>query len=155
MDLMLLVDLPDALPVVARWYYDEWGHKITNNSYERTCARIRGKLNRDKAPLHIVAVRDGAPLGVAQLKVREMDIYPDKGHWLGSLYVAPEVRGQGVAGKLVGTVMETARSFGIDRLYLQTERHDGGLYARLGWQALEQVRYRGLDVLIMERDLQG
>jgi hypothetical protein len=33
--------------------------------------------------------------------------------------------------------------------YLQTERHDGGLYARLGWQPLEEVHYHGVDVLVM------
>lgn len=155
MELKLLADHEDAIPTIARWYYDEWGHKDANNSYEQTCERIRGKLNRDKAPLHVVAVKDGDVLGVAQLKIREMNIYPDKEYWLGSVYVAPEARGRKIASRLCERVAEIARSLGIAILHLQTERtDDGGLYAGLGWKPIEQAHYHGVDVLVMERNLE-
>ncbi|MEH6405403.1 MAG: GNAT family N-acetyltransferase [Sneathiella sp.] len=154
MQLKFLVDYQGAIPVVARWYYEEWGHEVAGNSYEKTCERIRGKLNRDKVPLHIIAVENNNPLGVAQLKTQEMDIYPDKKYWLGSVYVASEARGRGIASKLAGKIVETANSFGIETLYLQTEKLvDGGLYSRVGWMPIEQVHYHGLDVLVMKRDL--
>lgn len=156
MELKFLADHEVAIPTIARWYYDEWGYKDANNSYEKTCERIRGKLNRDKVPLHIVAVDGENILGVAQLKIREMDIYPDKDYWLGSVYVAAEARGRKVASHLCERVIQVAQSLHIPTLYLQTDKiDDGGLYARLGWKPIEQVYYNGLDVLVMEKDLLG
>ena len=152
-DFSLLADCIEAVPVVARWYYDEWGHKAPNNSFEDTCKRVEGKLDRDRLPLHLLALDSGTPCGVAQLKIREMDIYPDKELWLGGVYVPPEYRGRGVASCLSDRVAEMAASFSGDSIYLQTERIDGGLYARLGWKPLEQVHYKGLEVLVMERKL--
>src|ERR1041384_6254418 len=97
MEFEFLADHPDAVPLVARWYFDQWGHRMAGNSYEKTCERIRGKLNRLRPPLHVVAVEAGAILAVAQIKLREMDIYPDKEHWLGGVFVSPDFRGKGIA----------------------------------------------------------
>ena len=154
MELKFLADHEDAIPTIAKWYYNEWGYREPENSFEKTCERIGGKLTRDKVPLHIVAVEDDNVLGAAQLKLYEMDIYPDKEYWLGSVYVAPSARGRKVASQLCERIVDIARSFNIPTLYLQTERiDDGGLYARLGWKPIEQVHYDGLDVLVMQRHL--
>ncbi|WP_347232124.1 hypothetical protein [Pseudoalteromonas sp. R3] len=48
---------------------------------------------------------------------------------------------------------QLAASFGVRELHLQTEQQDGGLYTRLGWQALERVNYRGVDVVVMYKRL--
>jgi len=40
-------------------------------------------------------------------------------------------------------------------LYLQTVRLSGGLYARLGWEPCENVCYKGVDVLVMERRIRA
>jgi GNAT superfamily N-acetyltransferase len=154
LELKFLADHPNAIPVIAQWYYDEWGHKVADNSYEKTCERIRGKLNRDKAPLHIIAIEDNNVMGTAQLKIREMDIYPDREYWLGSVYITPEFRGRKIASKLCDHIVDLAKSFGIRTLYLQTEKLDGGgLYARLGWKPIAKAYYNGLDVLVMEKNL--
>jgi GNAT superfamily N-acetyltransferase len=153
MKLGFLADHRDAIPVVAKWYFDQWGHKISYNSHAKTCARLRENLGNGDFPICMVAFENRIPLGAARLKLHEMDIYPERAHWLGSVFVAPEARGRNIASKLAGKVAETATSLGVRSLYLQTERLDGGLYANLGWLPLEQVRYRGLDVLVMERRL--
>lgn len=153
MDIELLADRPESIPTIARWYFHEWGHVDDSNGYEKTCTHIQGMLNRDHAPLHVLAVEDGRVLGVAQWKLREMDIYPDREHWVGGVYVSNESRGRGIASRLCVRAAQIAGSFGVDRLYLQTEKPDGGLYARLGWQPIEQVHYHGVDVLVMEKDL--
>jgi GNAT superfamily N-acetyltransferase len=151
MHFVLLADRTNAVPIVARWYFDEWGHAAADNTFERTCARINGKLNRDRAPLHVLAIEDDQVLGVAQLKLREMNMYPEWEHWLGGVFVPPQARGRGIASALCSKVQETAFSLGICALYLQTEKLDGGLYARLGWRGVDRVRYNGYDVLVMEK----
>ena len=152
MDFVFLADRQDAIPIIAGWYFEQWGH-ITKASVETTSAKMREALNRDKIPLFVLAVEDDEIVGVAELKYREMTIYPDKEHWIGGVFVPPAHRGKGIASRVANRIAEIARSLGVKTLHVQTERLDGGLYSRLGWAPFEQVNYRGLDVLVMERHL--
>jgi GNAT superfamily N-acetyltransferase len=156
MDCVLLFERPDAIVVVARWYYEEWGRDIPGNSAEKCAAWLTPLVNREHAPLHLAAV-DGGPtvLGAAIIKLREMEIFPEREHWLGGVFVAPEFRAQGVAAALSARAIELAPSLGVEDLYLQTERLDGGLYARVGFEALERVKSEGHDVLVMRKDLRS
>jgi GNAT superfamily N-acetyltransferase len=153
MQLALLIDHPEAIPLVARWYFDDHGHEIPGNSFEATCARIQGKLNRDIPPVHVLAISDGRPVGVAQWKRYEMPEYPDKEHWLGSVFVTPEHRGKSIGGLLANKVAEIAQSKGVKELYLSTERLDGGFYLRAGWTPYERTISRGDEVLVMIKTL--
>lgn len=148
-----LADRPDALPLIARWYFGEWGHLNPAATLEKIAARLFASMNRDTIPLVVLAVMGDEVIGSAELKYREMKIYPEKEHWLGGVFVVPEHRGKGVAVRLIDAVVETARILGVDLLHIQTERLDGGLYLKLGWERTEQVCYRGLDVLVMQRKL--
>jgi GNAT superfamily N-acetyltransferase len=143
-----LADRQDAIVTVAQWYYNEWG-KVPGNSVEQTIERIKGKLNRDNPPLHILAISTGRVLGVAQLKRREMSIYPEKEFWLGSLFVSHDFRGCGVGSALAEEIAVISKRFGIKELYLQTEVLDGGLYKRLGWNPIEATEYNGVQVFVM------
>ena len=153
MDFIYLADREDAIPLIAEWYFEQWHDRIEANSVAETARRLHNYLNRDEIPLIVLAVHSEEILGVAQLKYYEMDIYPEKEHWLGGVFVAPKHRGQGVAARLVKKMIEIARSLGVKTLHLQTDRLDGGLYARLGWRPVEIVRYRDLEVLAMKKDL--
>ena len=147
-------DRVDAIPIVTRWYFDEWGHSVPEASFEKTLATLRESLNRDKPPLVVLAVQGEIVVGAAELKPHEMlSVYPDKEPWLGGVFVRPDFRNRRIASQLAMKIVEIAESFGVDQLFLQTERLDGGLYARLGWRPIEQVNYRGCEVLVMERRL--
>lgn len=149
---VFLADRQEAIPTVAQWYYEEWG-RVPDNSVEKTIERIKGKLNRDKPPFHLLAVSGDQVLGVAQFKLDEMTIDPDKEFWLGSLFVAPEFRGCGVGSALAEKIASIAKDFGVEKLYLQTEALDGGLYQRLGWNVIEIAEYNQVRVAVMVRQL--
>ena len=83
------------------------------------------------------------------------EMFPDKEHWLGGVYVAASHRGQGYGSQIVEQIIKMAPRYGVETLHLQTEALDGGLYARLGWKPYAQVTSRGLDVLVMEQQLSG
>lgn len=150
----LLADRPQDVPVIARWCFDEWGHCIPGNTFEQTCERISRKLNRDTAPLHVLAIEDGRPIGSAQLKIKELDLCDAWDYWLGDVYVLPAHRGRGVASAICCRVQAIAAAFGIRRLYLQTARIDGGLYSRLGWHVVKQIQRDVKPILIMELELE-
>ncbi len=149
-----LADRPRALPVVARWYYDEWARLVPGETPAIVEARLREKyLNRDRVPLILLAELEGEVVGAAQLKFREMSIYPEREHWLGGVYVDPGRRGAGIGARLVERTAGLARRLGVATLHLQTLRLDGGLYAALGWTPRERVVYEGREVRVMARRL--
>ena len=148
-----LVDRPNDIALIAKWYFDEWGYLNPSATLETVREKLAASINQDGIPLTVVAVMDEVAIGAAQLKYRELPIYPELEHWLGGVFVVSEHRFKGVAAQLVHSVTEAARGLGVRALHVQTQRLDGGLYRTLGWQPLQQIRYRGLDVLVMERDL--
>jgi len=148
-----LADRPKFVPQIATWYFNEWGHKEPGNTGKNTRERLYKKLNKDRVPIPIVALTDGKLVGTAQLKIREMGIFPDREFWLGGVYVDSAARGYGVAKLLVRKIEEIARGLGIKELSLQTGNFTGGLYTKSGWMPLEQVEYHGTNILVMHKEL--
>lgn len=153
MKFVFLADKKEAIDELAQWYFDEWGDYVDNASVESFTAELNNYLNKNAVPLIILALEDDQVIAAAQLKFREMTIYPDKEHWLGGVYVAENYRGVKVASALVKQVESIASTLGVTKLHLQTENLTGGLYARLGWQPIETVNYRGVDVVVMHKEL--
>lgn len=147
MKIEYLADNESSLPIIANWYCAEWG-RFTR---EKEIEQLKKYLNKSKIPLILLAVDNGEPMGVAQIKYHEMSIYPEKTYWLGGIYVAKAHRGKGIGKKLVIEATVIAKKLNIMTLYLQTEDLSGGLYRQLGWRPIEQVNYHGVDVLVMER----
>jgi GNAT superfamily N-acetyltransferase len=115
---------------------------------------FRATLYRNRLPLNIVAVSDGRIIGTAALKDNEMlDVFPENRFWMGSVFVDPTWRGRGIATALANRIVEMARERHLPHLYLQTADISGGLYARLGWEPVERLMYRGTDTLLMIKHL--
>lgn len=149
-----LADRSDGIAIVSKWYYDEWGYLVQGESIEQMRDRIEKYMNRDEIPFILLATIADQIIGAAQLKYREMaEMFPDREHWLGGLYVAANHRRLGYGSLIVEQVAKIAPTYGVQTLHLQTEALDGGLYAALGWKPYAQVRSRGLKVLVMEREL--
>ncbi|PKG75519.1 GNAT family N-acetyltransferase [Shewanella sp. Choline-02u-19] len=153
MQLYLLAEKPQAIHQIATWYSNEWGYIGEGRSVGELELKLKEYLNHDKLPLIMVAFDKGTFFGAAQLRCHEMDIYPQREHWLGGVYVAPSSRGIGVGKALVEAIIEKAKALGVTSINLQTEDISGGLYRSLGWQTVEQVTYHGIDVLVMEKSL--
>lgn len=153
MQLLLLSETPESIPKIAQWYSNEWGYIGEGRSTAELEQKLTDYLNSDKLPLIVIAQEKGKLIGAAQLRFHEMDIYPDREHWLGGVYVETTSRGQGVAENLIEAIIDKARLLGVKSVNLQTEDMSGGLYKKLGWQAVEQVTYHGIKVLVMEKSI--
>ena len=153
MEFILLADEPNAYKQVARWYFDQWLANIPDMAIDKIETKLSSYVNRDKAPLLVLAKSKGELIGAVELKIREMDIYPDYEHWIGGVYVKDQERGNGVATKLVQEVVMQARRLGVEKLYIQTEKLDGGIYSKEGFSLIEQVLYKGHYVSVMQAEL--
>ncbi len=153
-DIVYLADHPDAVPVIAQWLFEEWGHRSPDGSVEGMAGTLRERLRRDKLPLALVALQEGEPVGTVSLKIREVEIRPQYEYWLGTLFVAESCRRMGLGSLLVESAKAEARRHRIDKLYLYTRQ--GGtqqLYEKLGWTEVERPEYRGRIAVVMSVDL--
>lgn len=150
MRIELLSKNKDFIPEIVKWYYEEWGHSDYVNSIEEEINKLSIFLNEDKLPLILTAIEGDILVGVAQLKFFEMDIYPELEHWLGGVYVAPDYRRRGIAKLIVEESKNVARKLGVQKLYLQTEYIDGGIYSQLGWKLVDKLIYNNVNVAVME-----
>ncbi len=146
-----LADHPDAVPEIARWLFDEWGHRSPDGSIEGLVGDLRDRLQRDTLPLALVAHEDKEPIGTVSLKIREIEIRPQYEHWLGTLFVPESRRHMGIGSLLVGAAADEARRLEISELYLYTrQRETERLYKRLGWAEVERLEYHGRPAIIMK-----
>ena len=150
----LLSQTPALLPVVAQWYFSEWGMHVPGLVLADECQRLEVFLHDAELPLLLIAMDQGEPVAAAQLKFHERTERPEREHWLGGVYVQASHRGQGLAAILIDDLMARALVLGVREVYLQTQADDGGLYRRLGWAPLESVQHAGgFPVRIMQRTL--
>jgi GNAT superfamily N-acetyltransferase len=152
MNIAYLADKPDYLAPVVAWVHGYWGHLPPPRTLEQVAERFRTHLNRDRAPLTLVALEGDTILGTASLFLQDMSTRLDLSPWLAAVYVTPEVRRRGIGAALVRAVEEQASALGYTRLYLFTPDQDH-FYARLGWTPLERAEYRTQSVVIMTREL--
>ena len=147
-----LADRPKLLPVLADWFYVEWGRGNPNSSPESMQRILREFLNKDQIPLTIVCLRDSEPIASASLKIQEMETHPQYLHWLGGVYVHPQHRNQGIGSHLVEYTANEAKNLNIEQLYLYTRNHED-FYTRLGWQVIVRPLYEGRVAIVMRRIL--
>lgn len=122
-------------------------------SVEEFSIYLQNYLNREKIPLILLAMNRETIIGAVQFKYREMDIYPDKEYWMGGVFVPKQYRKMKVATRLIEKIIAIAQSLDVRILHLQTEKLDGGLYSLLGWKPINQLEYKGSEVLVMENVL--
>lgn len=153
MQIELLADNLDAIASVAKWYVHEWQDDQSQASVERACASILTFTNRHRPPLLILAKEKEEVIGAAELKFREMEIFPDFEHWIGGVYVEQSHRGQGIGRALVCDLVQRAEKAGISRLYLQTVDLTGGLYSDIGFRPVKETDHRDRRVLVMRLEM--
>ena len=149
-----LADHPDSIAILAGWLFEEWGHRSPDGNAHGMLDTLKERLNRDKLPLALVALRDNEPLGTVSLKLKEVEIRPQYEHWLGTLFVQGSHRGKGIGSWLIEAATKEANRLGIGELYLYTRNQENErLYAKLGWTVVERVVYQDRPAVIMKRIL--
>ena len=151
-DITPLADVPELIPLVAKWQHAEWGNFVGARTLEQRMARLQLHLQRDAMPTTFVAWRNGEPVGSASLIANDMPALSAWIPWLSALYVLPAHRCQGIGSLLVEQVAAEAINLGYPRLYLYT-LDQMPFYAARGWQMSHVRNYRAHAMTVMARDL--
>lgn len=133
---------PDDMPAVAdlrwRWSVDEGGRSPVQTPEEYRRAMAEFAARHRKSHRCVVAERDGVVLGMAWLAVHPRPPAPNVdgdrfAAELQTVYVHPELRGSGVAGRLVTALLEVADELGAERTSVHSSVDGERLYRRLGF----------------------
>lgn len=149
MDMSLLVDHQKEASVIAKWYLDEWGHTMPEVHKSSLIEKVLLGINRDKFPMTILAHSKPNLVGVAELKYRKLEQYPDWHHWLDGVYVPMEYRGKGISAKLILEAITRAKKLNIPALYLRCEDHNIALYEKFGFVPLKKEKDKEVNKTVM------
>ena len=125
---------PELLEAAAQWFHEKWG--IPKEAYVESMEAC--VANEGAVPQWYVAMQDEAIIG--GLGVIENDFHDRKDLTpnVCAVYVEPEHRKQGIAGRLLQFVCDEFAAKGIDTLYLVTDHTS--FYERYGWEFLCMVQ---------------
>jgi GNAT superfamily N-acetyltransferase len=152
---MRIEQLTDQEPLIrelAQLHFNEWGHHRPDETVEDRISRLRACCGSGAIPAVVVGLLGSELCGSAMLVAQDMESRPNLGPWLAGVYVKPQYRRRGFASALVARIVENAQALSIPRLYLYTDDSES-LYASLGWSVLERCPYKGLNVVVMAREL--
>ncbi len=137
------------VPLLAEWAFKTWEQFNPNASVERAQRKLMEHLNDNQLPLAYVALSENKPIGMCCLRSND-GIRDDLSPWLGSLYVEPNYRSQGIGEQLIATITKKAQILGYPELYLLT--FDETLpywYKKLGWKLIGEDELNCFPVSVM------
>ncbi len=152
--IVCLEEITQFVGLCAWWAFKTWGKYNPSYTLTKRIVSFAQHCNSDRIPLTFLYLsEEGQPLAMASL--RENDgIRPDIGPWLGSVYVDPHARCQGIGSRLVREIQNKARELGYESIYLFTyEDTLPAWYSRLGWSEIGKDSCHGNDVTVMQIDL--
>lgn len=141
---------PQHASKVTEWLWQAFGGDTLPQAFFASI--VEHSQTAGALPVTFIAVENETLLGTVGLwrcdLISRQDLYP----WMAALYVAPEARGKGLAGKLQQHVIEYARTPGYCELFLYSACR--GFYERFGWQYIgEGMDYPATAVSLYRYDL--
>ena len=148
MEIKYLADQTECVPILAKWFHEEWGYLSPECDLKERKERLRAKANRDVIPITFVAIDSGEPVGSASLVECDMDSHSHLKPWLSSVYVQTSWRRHGIGTALLNRVIGEAGRHGFAKLYLWTPKAEK-FYAERGWQVIERTTYKNENAVVM------
>ncbi len=137
MNIELLADHSESIPMLADWYISEWEPYYGVNGPGNARADLESRRNRDEIPIGFVAAEGGEIYGIAALDLDEATgLTPS----VVGLLVGPSQRGRGIATALLESAEFFAKRLGYSRLYVSTAVL-GGLLIRMGWRSVGETEF--------------
>ena len=148
-----MLDGSDPLTVeLAKRHAAEWGCLYTDWDSAKALAEFRMQKTDGSLPTTLVLREDEKVAGSVSLLYGDCEACTDFDPWLASLYVFPDFRGRGHAGRLIEAAIQFAARAGVGVLHVFTESASD-LFRRHGFEALERTMLHGKPVEILRREL--
>jgi predicted N-acetyltransferase YhbS len=144
----LLADHSEFIPLLAEWHQHEWAYLRPGFSIADRVAMLHERSGRCELPITFVASSGEELLGSAMLIAHDMDTHLEYSPWLAGVFVSHAWRRHGIGRALTEHVVREAARLGFATLYLYTPSAQD-FYSHLGWSIVEHTCYRDANVTIM------
>ena len=142
MTILPLSKYPQYSPLLAHWAFFQWYHQ-RNVDFKAVEADYRRRADFTALPVSWLVMEKNIPVGMVSLKAHDLNSHAHLTPWLSALYVVPEFRKKGFAGKLIETVAAYAKCCGYHQIYLFTDNKNASYLSRYyierGWTLHEKV----------------
>lgn len=147
-----------VVALLASWHHAEWGRLYAEDRWNLVLATDeleRMAAGRSSDHAWVAFDGDGREAldvvgSVALLASDDVDGFDHLTPWLASLYVRSDARGRGIAADLIDLVIDRAKGFGHDGVYLFTSGQEAYYLAR-GWRVVDTTEQQGHTATVMER----
>jgi len=137
---------------LAKRHAAAWGYLYTDWDSTKALAEFRPQRTDGSLPATLVLREDEQVAGSVSLLYGDCEARKDLDPWLGSLYVFPEFRGRGHAGRLIDAAIHLAATAGEKELYVFTESA-ADLFRSHGFETFERTILHGKPIEILRRGL--
>jgi len=131
-----LREVPELEDMAAGWFHSKWG--VPKEAYLEC---MEAYLHRETELGWYLCLHDGKIIGGMGVIENDFHDRKDLTPNVCAVYTEEEYRGQGIAGRLLGMVVDDMRSKGITPVYLVTDHT--GFYERYGWEFFCMVQCDG------------
>ena len=91
-----LSQYPDAVPILAAWATDEWGHLNPDRTLADRVESFARRTVPGMIPETLVAVEHDQVIGMASIVESDLTARPELSPWMAAVYVDAAHRGRGV-----------------------------------------------------------
>ncbi len=147
--LVTLKQRQDLLPIIANWWYQEFGYLNPERTMVEASEELITFLNTDRLPVCYLLLKNNNLVGTASLTAIDIESYDSVSPWLASVIISPQYRGQGMGTLLVQEVMKAAKKLHAGHWYLYTPDRES-FYERMGWEKIDKTDYNGVTGVIMK-----
>ena len=151
MSIRPLADVPECIPILARWFHAEW-HDFDGRALPAIESQLCENLNRDRIPITFIALSGSELVGTVSVDLADLPAFDHLSPWLASLYVLPRARRAGIGTTLVQHAQQFAFAHAIGHLYLWSPGSTR-LYEKCGWTILQRSTYNSYPVALMHTRL--
>lgn len=153
----LLKDCMHTIPTLVDWIYAEWCSYDSSLTKEKLLNGFKKRLNDDRIPFSIVALKNNLPIGIISLKFNDDQEFADLSHahpWLGSFQIIAEERNKGLGKELLQILKGIAFKLGYTTLFLYTSNPANiNWYKKRGAAVIETRPFRDGMATIMQISL--
>ena len=136
MKILHLCDVPEAVPVLAAWFVEEWMPYYGPDGPGDALADLEACTQKDALPVCLVALDEGGEvLGTAALKEDSVGSDVAGGPWLAAFLVGQAHRSRGVGTALIGAIEDVAKDLEFDAVYTSTDSASG-IVEKRGWRKI-------------------
>ncbi len=147
-----LVDQKHFVPELSQLLYQQFGSLAPHRTQKDFENCMLNHCNKDCLPMAFVAIEADKLVGTFSFRQHDMETHKHFSPWIGSVFVHPSRRKEGIGTKLMRQAEVLCKQHDIKTLYLFTPDKQAW-YLKLRWERIEEATFNSHFVSIKKKNV--